>query len=184
MRLEACRGNVMLSKKEFMRAALGERHEMGTAFVPVPIVPFADWDYYYILAPLEWFSSMVPPLLSKVTVPEGFVTDLASVPREFWAFLPPTARYTYPAIIHDYLYWFRPCSRGWADAILKMAMQEMAVDIDKIIAIYAAVRLGGGLAWDQDGAAKAAGESRVLKEYPTDAKTTWEEWKIKPGVFA
>ena len=39
----------------------------------------------------------------KITVPEGYITDLASVPRACWAFIAPfdVAR---PAVIHDILY--------------------------------------------------------------------------------
>jgi hypothetical protein len=28
------------------------------------------------------------------------------------------------------------------------------------------------------------GEKRVLKEYPTNAKTRWEDWKMRADVFA
>lgn len=35
---------------------------------------------------------------------EGFVTDLASVPRPFWSILPPFGHYDRAAIIHDFLY--------------------------------------------------------------------------------
>ena len=34
----------------------------------------------------------------------GFVTDLASTPQILWSMLPRAAAYSYPAIIHDYLY--------------------------------------------------------------------------------
>ena len=40
----------------------------------------------------------------KITIPSGFVTDLASVPRAFWSFFPPFGKYTTAAIIHDFLY--------------------------------------------------------------------------------
>lgn len=40
----------------------------------------------------------------KITVPKGFKTDLASVPRACWWFIAPfdVAR---PGVVHDYLYW-------------------------------------------------------------------------------
>ncbi len=38
------------------------------------------------------------------TVPKGYVTDLASVPRLFWFVLPPFGRYSQAAVIHDYIY--------------------------------------------------------------------------------
>lgn len=38
------------------------------------------------------------------TVPKGFKTDLASVPRIFWTIFPPFGRYSRAAVLHDY-YW-------------------------------------------------------------------------------
>lgn len=40
----------------------------------------------------------------KITVPKGFKTDLASVPRACWAFIAPfdIAR---AGVVHDYIYW-------------------------------------------------------------------------------
>lgn len=38
-----------------------------------------------------------------VTVPAGFVTDGASVPRVFWPILPPYKRTKKAAVVHDYL---------------------------------------------------------------------------------
>lgn len=39
-----------------------------------------------------------------ISVPAGFVTDLATIPRIFWTLLPPDGKYAKAAIIHDYLY--------------------------------------------------------------------------------
>lgn len=36
-------------------------------------------------------------------VPDGFVTDGASVPRALWWLFPPTGRYFLAAVVHDYL---------------------------------------------------------------------------------
>jgi hypothetical protein len=38
-----------------------------------------------------------------VTVPKGFITDGASVPRIFWSIFPPWGVYGQAAIVHDYL---------------------------------------------------------------------------------
>ena len=43
-------------------------------------------------------------LIRPITVPAGFVTDFASIPRAFWTILPPTGKYGKAAVIHDYLY--------------------------------------------------------------------------------
>jgi hypothetical protein len=119
----------------------------------------------------------------NVQVPMGFVTDFASIPRIFWSLLPPDGLYTYPAIIHDYLYWEQSVSRGEADLILRYAMEDFKIDAVTIDAIYTGVRLGGGVAWSDNAALKQSGEKRILKAYPMDATVRWVEWKLKPGVF-
>lgn len=43
-------------------------------------------------------------LIRPITVPAGFETDFASIPRVFWTILPPTGKYGKAAVIHDYLY--------------------------------------------------------------------------------
>lgn len=169
-------------KVSFMKVALSPHKDLISS--PVPIVPFADWDFYYTTKPLEWRANagaeMTP---AQVTVPTGFVTDLASIPAAFWSALPPAARYSYPAIIHDYLYWFQPCSRAEADAVLQAAMEDMGVASAKLEIIYGAVRVGGGGAWDHNTQRRQAGERRILKKFPTEILTTWDEWKNRSDVF-
>jgi hypothetical protein len=171
----------MGDKKAFLKSALARAKDMHGP--PAPIVPFADWDFYYVTGQVSW----VPPKGSNVPfnvdVPIGFVTDLASIPRVFWAILPPHARYSYPAIIHDYLYWTQPCTRAVADEVLKLAMNDMKVSRIQVFTIYQAVRLAGGGAWSSNSSAKQAGEKRILKKFPTGLNTAWEEWKNRPGVF-
>lgn len=169
-------------KVSFMKAALGPHKELLSA--PVPIVPFADWDYYYTTKPLEWRANAgaeVTP--AQVTVPTGFVTDLASIPAAFWIELPPAARYSYPAIIHDYLYWFQPCERAEADAVLESAMGDMQVSSAKILIIYNAVRVGGSGAWENNAQLREAGQKRVLTKFPSEVLTTWDDWKKRSDVF-
>jgi len=43
----------------------------------------------------------------RVTVPAGFVTDLASVPRLLWAIVPRDGLYNGAAVVHDFLYQHR-----------------------------------------------------------------------------
>ncbi|AEH85025.1 MULTISPECIES: DUF1353 domain-containing protein [Mesorhizobium] len=172
----------MADKKSFMKIALTPTRDIISP--PVPIVPFADWDYYYTTKSLEWRADKgiaMEPV--AVSVPAGFVTDLASIPPEFWSGLPPAARYSYPAIVHDYLYWFQPCKREEADGVLKAAMADMKVSSATAFIIYQAVRLGGGRAWDANATMRDAGERRVLCKYPSDVATTWNQWKQQPNVF-
>ncbi len=99
----------------------------------------------------------------SIRVPAGFVTDFASIPQAFWSFgLSPNGRYSKAAVIHDYLYWFQPCSRAQADNILAIAMQESGVSKAKAFEIYQGVHLGGQPAWDQNARDRHNGLPRVV----------------------
>lgn len=169
-------------KKSYMKALLAPTRDFGS---PVPIVPFAGWDYYYTNAQLDWAAEPGVKIdYNSVSIPRGFVTDLASTPRIFWSIFPPAAAYSYPAIIHDYLYWFQPCERKAADDVFRAAMSELKVSPAQIYTVYSAVRAGGSSAWTQNAQARRAGERRVLREFPQIVSTTWAEWKANPAVFA
>jgi len=149
---------------------------------PLHLGRFADRTYF-LREPISWEPNKGQEPLKSVLVPPGFVTDFASIPRVFWSILPTDGDYTYPAIIHDYLYWEQPVSRSDADTILKHAMEDFKVSGPKIAAIYSGVRTGGSFAWDGNAALKKAGEKRTLKEWPTDPTVRWADWKKKAGVF-
>lgn len=142
---------------------------------------FAD-RMYFLTKPIGWTPNPGQQA-SKVQVPVGFVTDFASIPRIFWSLLPPDGLYTYPAIIHDYLYWDQPVSREEADLILRFAMEDFKIDSATIKTIYTGVRLGGGIAWEDNVKLKKSGEKRALKIYPTDPTVRWADWKLKQNVF-
>lgn len=61
-----------------------------------------------------------------ITVPAGFVTDLASSPWWTWWFMPPSGRYNRAAVVHDWLCEQTNISRPVADAI----WIEMLVALD------------------------------------------------------
>jgi hypothetical protein len=81
-----------------------------------------------------------------ITVPAGFVTDGASVPRLFWNILGPFGSYFEPAIVHDYLYSVHNTkyTRPQCDAIFLEAMACANVPWFRRNLIYRCVRLGGG----------------------------------------
>ena len=105
-----------------------------------------------------------PSRVKKITVAQGFVTDLASVPRICWAFIAPwdVAR---AAIIHDLLYkrirqYRVKCSKSLknyedpkviddakkaADDVFHMAMKDAEPSVArwKIAAAYYSVRMFG-----------------------------------------
>lgn len=142
---------------------------------------FADRTYY-LTKKISWAPE--PGIdLPRVEVPKGFVTDLTSIPRVFWSIFPPDGLYTYPAIIHDYLYWDQKIPRENADKIFQYAMEEFKVNTASVKTIYLGVRAGGHVAWSNNASLKDSGEKRVLKTFPTDPKTRWNEWKNRSDVF-
>lgn len=77
-----------------------------------------------------------------ITVPKGFTTDLASVPRLPGAYLIFAGRARRSAILHDYLYSIK-APRDWADEVFRAAMQNEVGFFSRNL-MYWAVRLGGG----------------------------------------
>ena len=59
--------------------------------------------------------------LPSITVPAGFITDLASIPKALHWWEGKTDASMAPAILHDYLYWYQPCSKDEADAVMYVA---------------------------------------------------------------
>lgn len=57
-----------------------------------------DTDTWRLLAPVTYRGDA-----GIYTVPEGYVTDFATVPRLLWIFMPPSGRWNQAAVIHDWL---------------------------------------------------------------------------------
>lgn len=146
------------------------------------ILPFGDWDFYYINDVLSWMPAS-GQTFNTVEVPLGFATDLASIPRLLWSAFPRTGRYAYAAIVHDYLYWYQPMKREEADQIFALAMQDSKVPPATLATLFQAVNLGGQSAWDANKKARDKGEKRILKTLPSDPLISWGDWIKKPDVF-
>jgi len=84
-----------------------------------------------------------------VDVPDGFLTDFASVPRIFWSILPPDGKYTQAAVLHDWLYKNKLFSRKQCDIIFAEAMLVLGVPLWKRAVMYRALRMFGGFAWSR-----------------------------------
>jgi hypothetical protein len=120
-------------------------------------------------------------------VPNGFCTDLASIPQVFWSFgLPHTGRYAYAAIVHDFLYWTQTTTQWMADQILLAAMKDTEVKWITRHIIYGTLRAGfGKIAWDNNAKAKAGGAKRFLKDLPPHREiVSWENWHKDPSHFS
>jgi len=93
-----------------------------------------------------------------ITVPAGFVTDFASIPRFARLLLPKLGKYNKAAVIHDFIYrdhiirqtsYNIPFvfSRKHADRCFRDAMADLGVVKWKRTMMWLAVRIGGWVAW-------------------------------------
>ncbi|AZE48261.1 hypothetical protein C4K04_2588 [Pseudomonas chlororaphis] len=184
-------------RKAFVRDAMKEQSDrisqqlekmykegVSPLMIITSLKPFGDWDYYWVDGGSISWEPNAGQTLQRVNVPEGFVTDLTSIPRLFWQALRPEGRYAYAAVVHDYLYWTQTRPREEADQILKFAMEDSRVDARTVDAIYQAVRLFGKNSWDNNAHLKASGEKRFLRRFPDDFTTSWSDWRKQPDVFA
>ena len=115
-----------------------------------------------------------------ITVPAGFVTDFASIPKPLWSFgLSPHGKYSRAAIIHDYLYWSQVCTKQQADRIMVLAMKESHVDFIDEAAVFRAVDIFGEKSWDDNKTARTSGLPRVVPKQYQDfpANLSWPEYR-------
>ncbi len=87
------------------------------------------------------------PSEETLTVPVGFHTDFASVPKIFWALIYPYGKQGKAAVIHDYCYAIGYESRKRSDDIFREALEVLEVKPWKRFLMYWAVRIFAGVAW-------------------------------------
>lgn len=83
------------------------------------------------------------------TIPKGYFTDLATVPKVFQWVLPPDGEYKWECCLHDMFYDSvaqGKMDRKLADNIFNEAMKVGKITKWKMLLIYGAVRLFGGIA--------------------------------------
>lgn len=142
------------------------------------VSPMADGKTWIVMRPFG-YEVGAEGSGDRIEVPVGFQTDFTSVPRLFWTFLPQWGRYGNGAVIHDWLYWAQARERERADAIFLESMEVLGVGRVKRYAIYWAVRAFGWLAWYRNGADRAAGFDRVLRDVHLKATATSQ----RPGLM-
>jgi Protein of unknown function (DUF1353) len=164
---------------EWMDAATGVGREIARGTLSV--TRFGD-AYWYLNRGIDW-SPGQGQSLPAVSVPKGFVTDFASIPRALWVALPRDGDYVWAAVVHDYLYWYQTTTKDVADDVLNAAMIDFKIPAADRIAIFEGVRLGGASSWIENAQLRQRGEKRILTLFPDDPTITWEDWKKRPGVF-
>jgi len=82
---------------------------------------------------------------SSFTIPKGFETDLASIPRFLWWFIAPTDwGILVPAIFHDMTYRENLFQREDCDSAFLVKMLDFKFPFYKAFIVYVAVRVFGG----------------------------------------
>ncbi len=106
-----------------------------------------DDGQWLLTAPLVYQS---PFMNVTYTVPVGFQTDLASVPRIPIVFSLFGATSNEAAALHDCLYVVKGTTRAQADHILREASAATGVPFWRRWPMWAGVRLFGFIAWRED----------------------------------
>lgn len=96
-----------------------------------------------LLAPLVWELDNK----QRLEVPEGFITDLASIPRIFQNILSVTGKSRRAAVGHDYLYSAHIGTRQEADDFLRLALIAEGMNSVTARIYWLGVRAGGWIAW-------------------------------------
>jgi hypothetical protein len=143
---------------------------------PVDFKPFVDGRNWIVREQLTYRIGISQ---DSLTVPVGFVTDLASIPPALQSFIQQNGPSLLPAVVHDYLYWKQTCTRDQSDQILLLAMIEHAVPEAQRFAIYQAVHFAGMFAWDENARSRKAGLVRILPpdRQKIDANTLWPSYQ-------
>jgi len=105
--------------------------------------------YWVVRAPLIWSDGF----FGRLAVPEGFLTDLASVPNFLHGLsgFDPTGLSRRPAVVHDWLYndVTSKRTRAFADEFLRRALIAEGLSATLAGTYYDAVRLFGGKFFQQ-----------------------------------
>jgi hypothetical protein len=103
-----------------------------------------DDGQWVLTAPLLYQSDVA---LETFTVPAGFRTDLASVPRLPLVFLLAGDCAREAAVVHDWLYSTHLVDRAMADAVLREASAVIGVPAWRRWLMWSGVRAFGGSHW-------------------------------------
>lgn len=127
---------------------------------------------------------LLEPLIYKIgtsniqlVVPAGFVTDYASIPSKLWSLYSPHDQYSRAAIVHDYLYWARLCTREQSDNLFMIAMKESEVPTATRNVVYLGVRTLGASSWKRNQDEHAARLPKFVPVGQTDFPPNWS-WEM------
>jgi hypothetical protein len=140
--------------------------------------------------PFDWHGEFTQDLVcisligGKITIPKGFITDGATIPRILWPILANTdPDILYASFIHDFLYAVhgklpdRTLTKDQADNILREQMIVVGAPRWKADIVYRAVHIFGGFAYS-----KLVGIRRPWNAVTPPAKLARTPYAVKPQV--
>ena len=108
-------------------------------WIKKPVLRLGDTDFFVLTKDCSWQS---PASGEVYTVPKGFKTNFASVPRFLRWYVNRSGASRLPAIIHDYHYG-SGMNRHLADCLFLEGLKEQGMRITKAKLLYYTLRLFG-----------------------------------------
>lgn len=106
-------------------------------FVQIPTLAIGGSGQWILAGELIYESD----LAGTIVVPEGFETDLASIPRIFTPLIPKNGKHRAAAIVHDWLCRMGAVKRRTADRVFLEAMKHLDEARWRRWSMYSAVRV-------------------------------------------
>lgn len=104
---------------------------------------------FKLLEPFEYHIGEYPST-TIISVPEGYVTDFASIPRIVWPIVSPIDEYAKAAVVHDWLHVRGYFDRATTDNIFNEAMIVLDVPKWKRLLVYNSVKYFSYHAWKKN----------------------------------
>ncbi len=127
---------------------------------PVPLHP-VDTDRWLLLDDAVYQTRAG----ERITLPRGFVSNLASVPQPLQWIVPVNGRHRAGAILHDLGFVLQDRPRDQVDLLFLQAMEDLGVRATQRWAMYAAVRVGGWRPWRYNARQRADDLDAFLAQY-------------------
>ncbi len=85
---------------------------------------------------------------TEITIPPGYTSDFASVPRILWVLIPPHGRSAEASVVHDYLYDNRIGTRLDADLLFFRDLSPVVPSWQSLV-MFLSVRLFARRWWEK-----------------------------------
>lgn len=111
---------------------------------PLLLQPIENGRRWLLIEPFEYLDGV-----DCVHVPAGFISDLNSVPRPLWWWM-PKHEYAEAGIVHDFLYRYPgKRNREQVDKVHRRILELFGVRKSKRNAAYYGIRIGSGGTWNR-----------------------------------